>query len=101
MTVPTVGEMFWAFFRTGARGFGGALPWVRRMLVEERVWLTAQEFTDIFSVSNFLPGPNVLNVTVIVGSRFHGVPGALAAGTRPIALPPLLLPMLGAPPLEL
>ena len=96
MTVPTVGEMFWAFFRTGARGFGGALPWVRRMLVEERVWLTAQEFTDIFSVSNFLPGPNVLNVTVIVGSRFHGVPGALAAVLGLIALPLVVVLVLAA-----
>src|SRR5438034_1563265 len=96
MTVPTVGEMFWAFFRTGARGFGGALPWVRRMLVEERVWLTAQEFTDIFSVSNFLPGPNVLNVTVIVGSRFHGVTGALAAVLGLIALPLVVVLVLAA-----
>ena len=96
MTVPTVGAMFWAFFRTGACGFGGALPWVRRMLVEERVWLTAQEFTDIFSVSNFLPGPNVLNVTVIVGSRFHGVPGALAAVLGLIALPLVVVLVLAA-----
>src|SRR5213593_1428543 len=96
MTVPTVGELFWAFFRTGARGFGRALAWGRRMLVEERSWLTTPEFTDIFSVSNFLPGPNVLNVTVIVGSRFHGVPSALAAVLGLIALPLVIVLVLAA-----
>ena len=60
----TVSELFWAFFRTGARGFGGALPWVRRMLVEERRWLTTQEFTDIFSLCNFLPGLAPISVLV-------------------------------------
>jgi len=91
MTVPTVSEMFWAFSRAGARGFGGALPWVRRMLVDERRWLTTQEFTDVFSLSNFLPGPNVLNVTVIVGSRFQGISGAVAAVVGLIALPLLIV----------
>ena len=92
----TVSELFWAFFRTGARGFGGALPWVRRMLVDERRWLTTQEFTDIFGLCNFLPGPNVLNVTVIVGSRFHGVRGALAAFLGVMSLPLVVVLALGA-----
>ena len=75
----TLGELYRGFLATGARGFGGTLPWARRMLVEERRWLTAQEFTDTFSLCNFLPGPNVASMSVIIGARFHGVLGSAAA----------------------
>jgi chromate transporter len=49
------------------------------MLVEERRWLSAEEFTDMMSLCQFLPGPNIVNVAVCVGARFHGARGALAA----------------------
>ncbi len=84
---PTVGDLYRGFFRAGARGFGGTLPWARRMLVEERRWLSAQEFTDIFSLCNFLPGPNVVNVAIVVGARYHGVRGALAAFAGLLTVP--------------
>lgn len=92
----TLGELFWAFFRTAARGFGGTLPWARWMLVEERRWLTPQEFTDIFALCQFLPGPNVVNVSVVVGARFHGVPGVLAALAGLVSLPVAIVLSLGA-----
>jgi chromate transporter len=57
------------------------------MLVEERRWLTAEEFSDVFSLCNLLPGPNTLNVTVVVGSRFHGRRGALMALAGLMTLP--------------
>ncbi|HEV8616192.1 MAG TPA: chromate transporter [Methylomirabilota bacterium] len=83
----TVGDLYRGFLLAGARGFGGTLPWARRMLVEERRWLTAQEFTDVFSLCNFLPGPNVVNVSVVVGARFHGVRGSLAAFAGLLTVP--------------
>ncbi|HET9540604.1 MAG TPA: chromate transporter [Candidatus Limnocylindria bacterium] len=83
----TLGELYRGFFQVGARGFGGSLPWARRMLVEERRWLTAREFTDVFSLCNLLPGPNTLNITVVVGSRFHGRRGALVALAGLMTLP--------------
>jgi len=88
-TAPPVslGELYRGFFSAGARGFGGTLPWARRMLVEERRWLTPQEFTDVFSLCNFLPGPNVVNVSIVVGARFHGVRGSLAAFAGLLTLP--------------
>jgi hypothetical protein len=46
----TLGEIFWTFCRVGVRGFGGAMPWARRTLVEERRWLTPAEFTDTLGV---------------------------------------------------
>jgi chromate transporter len=75
----TLGELYRAFLATGARAFGGTLPWARRMLVEERRWLTEREFIDLFSLCNFLPGPNVSSMSVIVGARFRGPLGAAAA----------------------
>jgi len=75
----TLGELYRGFLGTGARGFGGTLPWARRMLVEERRWLTEREFIDLFSLCNFLPGPNVASMSVIVGSRFRGLLGSAAA----------------------
>jgi chromate transporter len=84
---PTLGELYRGFFHTGARGFGGVLPWARRMLVEERGWLTAAEFTDLFSLCNFLPGPNTVNLSIIVGARFHGARGALTALAGILTLP--------------
>jgi chromate transporter len=84
---PTLGELYRGFFHVGARGFGGVLPWARRMLVEERRWLTAAEFTDLFGLCNFLPGPNTVNLSIVVGARFHGVRGALTAFAGILTLP--------------
>ena len=56
----TLSELFLGFLQVGARGFGGAMPWARRMLVDERRWLTAEEFTDVLSLGQVLPGPNIV-----------------------------------------
>jgi chromate transporter len=84
---PGVGDLYQGFLLAGARGFGGTLPWARRMLVEERGWLTSQEFVDVFSLCNFLPGPNVVNVSIVVGARFRGVRGSLAAFAGLLTVP--------------
>jgi chromate transporter len=75
---PTVLDLFAGFFVVGVCGFGGVLPWARRMIVEQRKWLTAAEFTDMLGLCQFLPGGNIMNVTIALGSRFRGIPGALA-----------------------
>jgi chromate transporter len=76
---PTVAGIFTGFFMIGVRGFGGVLPWARRTIVEERKWLTATEFTEVLGLCQFLPGGNIINVSVAVGSRFRGSAGAVAA----------------------
>jgi chromate transporter len=78
-TPPTVAEVFTGFFLVGVRGFGGVLPWARRLIVEERAWLTAAEFAEVLGLCQFLPGGNIINVSVAVGARFRGAPGAAAA----------------------
>jgi chromate transporter len=94
--VPTSRELFVAFLGVGLTGFGGVLPWARRMLVEERRWLGADEFTDVLSLCQFLPGPNIVNVAVTVGGRFHGARGALAAVVGLMAAPFAIVVALGA-----
>jgi chromate transporter len=76
---PTLRQLFWGFSRVGLSGFGGVLPFVRRMLVDKERWLSAAEFNTLLGLCQFLPGPNVVNLSVVVGSRFHATAGALAA----------------------
>ena len=89
----TAGALFVGFLKVGLSGFGGVLPFARRMLVEQRRWLTEEEFTGILSLSQFLPGPNIVNVSIIVGRRFQGPLGALAA-TVGLLLMPLIIVVL-------
>lgn len=77
-------------------GFGGVLPWARWMLVEQRRWLTADEFAEVRSLGQFLPGGNVVNVSVVVGSRLAGPKGAIAALGGLLAGPVALVILLGA-----
>ena len=77
--IPTHAELFFAFVRITLSGFGGTLPWTRRMFVEEKRWLTAQEFNDVYALCQFLPGPNIVNLTSVFGSRMRGPTGAVAA----------------------
>jgi chromate transporter len=93
---PTLRELYRGFFLAGARGFGGTMPWARRMLVEERRWLTVPEFTELYGLCNFLPGPNVVNLSVVVGGRFHGPRGALTAFAGLLTLPLVLVLCLAA-----
>jgi chromate transporter len=78
---PSVGalEMFLICSRITLSGFGGLLFWARYVLVERRRWLTDREFVDLLVLSQLLPGPVVLNLTVMVGYRFGGWKGAAGA----------------------
>lgn len=69
--------LFLAFSRITLSSFGGALFWTRRELVERRRWFTDREFVELLTIGQLLPGPNVLNLTVMVGHRFAGLTGAL------------------------
>lgn len=73
---PTLLQLFAAFATISLYGFGGVLPWTYRMLVEKRRWLTGQEFNELFSLAQFLPGPNIVNLSVVFGSRLRGGRGA-------------------------
>ena len=87
---PTLAELFRAFVIVSISGFGGALPWARRKIVEQKGWMTAEEFNEAFALSQFLPGPNVVNFSVVFGSRFGGAPGA-AVALAGLMGPPLII----------
>src|SRR5579883_667798 len=74
-----LGELFLGFLSVSLSGFGGVLPWAHRTLVEERRWMREAEFLDMLSLCQFLPGPNIVNVSIYVGSRYHGPLGAAVA----------------------
>jgi len=84
---PTLSALFMGFLTVGMCGFGGVLPWARWMMVERRRWLTGAEFTDLMGLCQFLPGPNVINVSVAFGARHHGVLGSCVAFTGLMAAP--------------
>ena len=92
----TTRELFAGFLIVGLSGFGGVLPFARRMLVEQRRWLTELEFNEVLSLSQFLPGPNIVNVSVIVGRRFQGAPGAISATLGLMLMPLIIILVLAA-----
>jgi len=75
--VPTRPELFLGYLKIGLFGFGGVAAWARRVIVEERRWLTEREYAEVLGLGQVLPGPNVGNAAVMIGRRFHGLPGAL------------------------
>ncbi|MBN8928781.1 MAG: chromate transporter [Rhodospirillales bacterium 69-11] len=93
---PTRRDLFLGFLGVGVCGFGGVLPWARRMIVDQRRWLSATEFTDLLGLCQFLPGPNVINLSVALGSRFHGVSGAASAFCGLMFAPMAIVIALGA-----
>jgi chromate transporter len=72
-------ELFVAFTLLALQGFGGVLAVSQRVLCDQRQWLTRQEFVEIFALGQLLPGPNICNMSLIIGDRFFGWRGAAAA----------------------
>ncbi len=93
---PSLAELFRAFMAVSLSGFGGALPWARRMIVEKRQWMTPEEFNEAFSLSQFLPGPNVINFSVVFGARFGGAAGAVVALAGLLGPPLVIVTVLAA-----
>ncbi len=94
--VPELSELFLAFLGVSLTGFGGVMPWARRMLVEERRWMGEREFAEVLALSQFLPGPNVVNLSIVVGTRFHGAAGAITALLGLMGVPLLIAMAFGA-----
>ncbi len=78
-TSPGPLVLFLAFLGVAVQSFGGVLPFARRMLVDRRGWLSAAEFDETLALCQSLPGPNIVNLSTVVGWRFAGAGGAAAA----------------------
>jgi chromate transporter len=83
----TLRELFSGFLSIGARSFGGVMPWAHRVMVEERRWMTPEDFTETIGLCQFLPGPNVGNASIVLGKRWFGLAGSLVAFLGLFALP--------------
>jgi chromate transporter len=90
---PTLLQLFLAFLTVSLSGFGGVLAWSQRVLVEERRWMTQEEFNDAYALCQFLPGPNVVNLSVVFGSKVRGPAGAAVALVGLLG-PPFIIVML-------
>jgi chromate transporter len=93
---PSLSELFITFATISLYGFGGVLAWSRRMMVEERRWLTPEQFNETYALCSMLPGGNIINFSVIFGSRFRVVPGALVATVGLLGPPMVLIIVIGA-----
>src|ERR1700691_5921327 len=71
--------LFMGFFKAGILGFGGVLPMARRLVFDDRRWLTQTDFNELFAVCQSLPGANITNFAAVFGMRHRGVSGAVAA----------------------
>jgi chromate transporter len=89
-------DLFWSFTRLALQGFGGVLAIVQRELVEEKQWLTPEEFIEDWAVAQILPGPNVVNLSMMIGDRYFGWRGALTAVAGMLTFPLLIVLALAA-----
>ncbi len=89
-------ELFWVFTRLALQGFGGVLAVAQRELVEKQRWLTADEFLQSLSLAQVLPGPNVVNLALMLGDRFFGWRGALSALAGMLSLPLVIVLVLAS-----
>src|SRR6267378_4362790 len=93
---PGLIELFVAFAKMSLAGFGGVLVWARRGIVDQHKWMTADEFNETFALCHFLPGPNIVNLSVVFGSRFRGIPGGIAAFAGLVGPPVVIVTILAA-----
>lgn len=72
-------DLFVSFTVLALQGFGGVLAVAQRELVERKRWFTNEEFVEEWAVAQIMPGPNIVNLAIMIGGRYFGVPGVLAA----------------------
>ncbi len=75
----SLSDLFFTFNRMALQGFGGVLAIAQRELVERKRWMTREQFVESLAVSQVLPGPNVVNLSLMVGDHHFGLRGAFAA----------------------
>ncbi len=84
---PSLRQIMLVFLQIGVSSFGGAIPWARRYLVEKRGWVSERQFTDILTICQTVPGPNIVNIAVYYGYKCRGVAGAFTAFFSLLCLP--------------
>jgi len=89
-------EMFRVFTWLALQGFGGVLAVAQRELVERQRWLTRAQFVETLSIGQVLPGPNIVNMALMIGDRFFGWRGAFASVAGLLLVPLIIVLTLAA-----
>lgn len=89
----SLADLFFTFTVLALQGFGGVMAVVERELVEKKRWMSKEEFVEEWAVAQVMPGPNVVNLSLMIGGRYFGLPGAIA-GLAGLLLCPLVLVLL-------
>ncbi|WP_397534515.1 chromate transporter [Roseateles sp.] len=84
-------ELFWAFSRLALQGFGGVIAVAQRELVERLQWMSREEFVEALAAAQVLPGPNVINLSLMIGDRFFGLRGAFVALAGMLCFPSVIV----------
>jgi chromate transporter len=87
----SLNALFWAFNGLALQGFGGVVAVAQRELVDKKQWLTREEFVEDWAVAQVLPGPNVVNLSLIVGDRYFGLRGGLVALAGMLTIPMVIV----------
>ncbi len=87
-------DLFVSFTLLALQGFGGVLAVVQRELVEKKRWMTREEFVEEWAVAQIMPGPNVVNLSLMIGSRYFGFKGAMAALAGMLTAPLIIVLLL-------
>jgi chromate transporter len=87
----SLGDLYLSFTVLALQGFGGVLAVVQREMVERKRWMTREEFVEEWAVAQIMPGPNVVNLSLMIGSRYFGLRGALAALAGMLSVPLLVV----------
>ena len=91
----SLADLFFSFTWLALQGFGGVLAVIQREMVERKRWLTQEEFLEDWAVAQIMPGPNVVNLSLMVGGRYFGLRGALTALAGMLAVPLVIVLVLG------
>lgn len=91
---PGLSELYWTFTKMAVQAFGGVLPLAERAIVIDKKWLTKKEFVEMLAVSQAIPGPNIVNLALMLGDRFQGWRGGFAAAMGCLSIPVVLVSVL-------
>ena len=89
-------DLFTSFTWLALQGFGGVLAVVQRELVEKKRWMTREQFVEDWAVAQIMPGPNVVNLSMMIGGRYFGLSGALSALAGILAAPLVIVLLIAA-----
>lgn len=92
----SLGALFWAFSALALQGFGGVVAIAQRELVDKKQWLTQAQFVEDWAVAQVLPGPNVVNLSLMIGDRYFGVRGGMTALAGMLSFPLVIVLILAA-----